>query len=90
MSSRTEDNRLLRGAGQFMENIELDDAACVSFVRSTSARAKILSIDTGPALEQPGVIAVFTAADIDLDPFPSPVPANCSNEISESYLLILN
>ncbi len=76
MSSRTEDNRLLRGAGQFMENIELDDAACVSFVRSTSARAKILSIDTGPALEQPGVIAVFTAADIDLDPFPSPVPAN--------------
>jgi carbon-monoxide dehydrogenase large subunit len=76
MSSRTEDNRLLRGAGQFMENIESDDAAYISFVRSTSARAKITSIDTGAALEQPGVIAVFTAADVDLEPFPSPIPAN--------------
>ncbi len=59
-----------------MENIESDDAAYISFVRSTSARAKITSIDTGAALEQPGVIAVVTAADVDLEPFPSPIPAN--------------
>lgn len=76
MAPRTEDNRLLRGAGQFMENIALDDAAFISFVRSTSARAKIVSIDTYDARQHPGVLAVFTAADVDLKPFPSPVPAN--------------
>ena len=76
MAPRTEDNRLLRGEGQFMENLPTDSAAFVSFVRSTSARAKIVSIDTHDAQQHPGVLAVFTAADVDLKPFPSPVPAN--------------
>ncbi len=76
MTPRTEDNRLLRGEGQFMENLPTDSAAFVSFVRSTSARAKIVSIDTHDAQQHPGVLAVFTAADVDLKPFPSPVPAN--------------
>ena len=76
MAPRTEDNRLLRGEGQFMESLLTDSAAFVSFVRSPSARAKIVSIDTHDAQQHPGVLAVFTAADVDLKPIPSPVPAN--------------
>ena len=46
----------------------------------TSARpwpsARIRSIDTtAAAVAATGVIAVLTAADLDLDPFPSPIPA---------------
>ncbi|MBK02464.1 MAG: carbon monoxide dehydrogenase [Acidimicrobiaceae bacterium] len=74
--SRAEDDRLLRGAGRFMENIAPDDAVFVSFVRSTVSRARIVGIDPTEAREHSGVIAVFTGADVDLKPFTSPVPAN--------------
>ncbi|MEC9270536.1 MAG: xanthine dehydrogenase family protein molybdopterin-binding subunit [Actinomycetota bacterium] len=73
---RVEDDRLLRGAGRFMENIAPDDAAFISFVRSTASRARITAIDRTEAREHNGVIEIFTGADVDLEPFASPVPAN--------------
>lgn len=69
---RREDPALLRGAGRFVADLpELADAAVLTYVRSTVAHARIVEVDIQGALDQPGVIAVFTAADLDLAP-PSP------------------
>ncbi len=71
---RTEDDRFLRGRGQYVENIPLEGAATVTFVRSLLAHAKINGIDTSAAEAIPGV-QVFTAKDVDLPPFgPPPLP----------------
>jgi aerobic carbon-monoxide dehydrogenase large subunit len=71
---RTEDARFLRGEGQYVENLPLEGAATVTFVRSLLAHAKINGIDTSAAEAIPGV-QVFTAKDVDLPPFgPPPLP----------------
>jgi carbon-monoxide dehydrogenase large subunit len=47
------------------------------FVRSGFAHARINSIDASEALAAPGVVGVFTAADLDMEPFAAagpPVP----------------
>jgi carbon-monoxide dehydrogenase large subunit len=61
---RTEDLPLLRGEGRYVGDIELPDTLHVAFVRSPYAHALIRSIDTSPALEIRGVVAVVTAAEI--------------------------
>jgi carbon-monoxide dehydrogenase large subunit len=68
---RTEDDRFLRGRGQYVENLPLENAAHVTFVRSLLAHAKINSIDTSAAAALTGV-QVFTAADVDLPLFGPP------------------
>ena len=71
---RTEDDRFLRGKGQYVENLALEGAKQITFVRSLLAHAKINGIDTSAAAALPGV-QVFTAADIDLPPYgPPPLP----------------
>ena len=71
---RTEDDRFLRGRGTYVENLPLEGAATVTFVRSLLAHAKINGIDTSAAEAIPGV-QVFTAKDVDLPPFgPPPLP----------------
>ena len=71
---RTEDDRFLRGKGQYVENIPLEGAKTITFVRSLLAHARINGIDTSAAAALPGV-QVFTAADIDLPPYgPVPLP----------------
>ena len=62
--ARLEDPPLLRGKGRFVDDIALPDMAHVAFVRSSFAHAKILSIDCAAARTLPGVIAIWTAADI--------------------------
>ena len=52
---RTEDDRFLRGRGQYVENLPLENAAHVTFVRSLLAHAKINSIETSAAAALPGV-----------------------------------
>ncbi|MDH3706391.1 MAG: xanthine dehydrogenase family protein molybdopterin-binding subunit, partial [Acidimicrobiia bacterium] len=44
---------------------KLDGAAHVTYVRSTMAHAAINGIDTSEAAAAPGVVGVFTAADLD-------------------------
>ncbi len=71
---RTEDDRFLRGKGQYVENIPLEGAKTITFVRSLLAHARINGVDTSAAAALPGV-QVFTAADIDLPPYgPVPLP----------------
>ncbi|MBX9759979.1 MAG: xanthine dehydrogenase family protein molybdopterin-binding subunit, partial [Beijerinckiaceae bacterium] len=62
--ARLEDPPLLRGQGRFVDDIALPGMAHVAFVRSSYAHAKILSIDCEAARALPGVLAIWTAADI--------------------------
>ena len=63
---RVEDDRLLRGHGRFTDDI--DDGALESvLVRSPYAHARILSIDVSAARALPGVAAVYTPKDWDLN-----------------------
>ena len=60
---RTEDPRLLRGGGQYVDDIRLPNECHAYMLRSPHAHARIISIDTGAAQTMPGVIGVFTGAD---------------------------
>ena len=61
---RTEDPRLITGRGKYVDDVRLTGMAHLAFVRSTYGHANIKSIDTSAALNAPGVIAVFTGADL--------------------------
>ena len=61
---RSEDERLLRGRGEFVDDIHLPGMLHAAFVRSPHAHAKIAGLDPAPALTLPGVHAVLTAADM--------------------------
>jgi len=64
---RFEDVRLLRGEGRFHHDINQPGQAHMVVVRSTHAHARIRSIDTAAAAAAPGVVAVFTGADVARD-----------------------
>ena len=76
---RREDESLLRGQGQFVANLAADadwaPMAHACYVTSTVAHADITGLDVSAARSAPGVVDVVTAADVDLDPYPSPNPA---------------
>jgi carbon-monoxide dehydrogenase large subunit len=61
---RKEDQRLITGRTRWTDNIVLTGMLHVAVVRSPLAHATITGIDTGPAVEVPGVVAVYTAADL--------------------------
>jgi carbon-monoxide dehydrogenase large subunit len=61
---RIEDPPLLKGQGQYVDDIKLADVLHVAFVRSTSAHARIGRVDIEEARAMPGVHAVMTAADL--------------------------
>src|SRR5499425_2822052 len=62
---RVEDVRLLRGEGRFHHDVNLPGQLHMAVVRSTHAHARIRSIDSTAVRRAPGVIAVFTFADLD-------------------------
>jgi carbon-monoxide dehydrogenase large subunit len=68
---RVEDPALLRGRATYIDNVAPTDALHVAFVRAFTARGRIQSIDTAEAAAMPGVVGVFTAADLDVGPLSS-------------------
>jgi carbon-monoxide dehydrogenase large subunit len=64
---RLEDFRLLIGKGQFIDDKPNDDALWLYVLRSPHAHAKITLIDTKAASEMPGVVAIYTGADLIRD-----------------------
>jgi carbon-monoxide dehydrogenase large subunit len=64
---RFEDLRLVRGAGQYSDDIAMPGQAYAAFVRAPHAHAAICSIDTAQARGMPGVLAVLTGADYVAD-----------------------
>ena len=62
--TRFEDPRLLRGEGRFLNDVNLPGQAHAVLVRSPHAHARIRPIATSAATQAPGVLAVFTGADL--------------------------
>lgn len=58
------DERRLRGAGRYVSDIAPDGCLHLAFARSPYARAKLRTLDTGAARGMPGVVAVYTGADV--------------------------
>lgn len=73
---RVEDPELLSGGGRYVGNLELDGTVHLGFVRSPFAHAMITGIDVSAAVAAPGVLAVYTAADLALPPIPPFVQVN--------------
>jgi len=65
--TRREDQRLLFGTGQYVDDVAVANEVFVVFVRSPHAHARIVSIDAKSAKAMPGVVAVLTGADLKAD-----------------------
>ena len=61
---RIEDPALVSGQGQFTDDLNREGQTHLVFVRSPHGHARINSIDTSAALAVPGVLAVYTGADL--------------------------
>lgn len=61
---RVEDLRLLQGLGQYTADITLPSTLHAVVVRSPHAHARLRKIDTKAARAVPGVVAIYTAADL--------------------------
>ncbi len=61
---RVEDASLLVGQGQFTDNVLVADQTYIAFLRSPYAHARIASIDVSAAAAMPGVLAVYTGAQL--------------------------
>ncbi|MDQ1422581.1 MAG: aerobic carbon-monoxide dehydrogenase large subunit [Acidimicrobiaceae bacterium] len=73
---RTEDPRLLTGRAGYVDNVKLDGCLHVAFVGSTIAHAAISDVDVSAAAVAPGVVGVYTSADIGIPDLPSFLPAD--------------
>jgi aerobic carbon-monoxide dehydrogenase large subunit len=62
---RSEDPTLLRGAGRYTDDVSLPGQAYAVMVRSRNAHGFIRAIRTDAARAMPGVLAVYTAADVE-------------------------
>src|SRR5260370_40457280 len=71
---RVEDPRFLTGQGRYIDNIMLPNMAYAAFLRSPYPHARI-TVDASEARALPGVMAVFTAADLAGVVNPIPVAA---------------
>ena len=61
---RREDPALLTGEGKYTNDLNIPGALHLAVLRSPYAHAKIISIDTSAAKALPGVIAVYTGAEL--------------------------
>jgi carbon-monoxide dehydrogenase large subunit len=71
--TRNEDARLLSGRALFVDDVELPGMLHAAFLRSNVAHAHIRSIDVAAARARPGVVAVYTAADLGAYWAPGPL-----------------
>jgi carbon-monoxide dehydrogenase large subunit len=61
---RSEDPRLLRGEGRYTDDLHLPNQAHCVMLRSRNGHGVIRSINTDAARAMPGVLAVYTGADL--------------------------
>jgi carbon-monoxide dehydrogenase large subunit len=61
---RTEDPMLLRGLGRYTDDVSLPGQAYAVMIRSQNAHGLIRAIQTEAAAKMPGVLGVFTSADL--------------------------
>ena len=70
---RREDPALLTGEAKFTNDLAIPGALHLALLRSPYAHARITSVDVSGALEQPGVVAAYTGADLQ-DLWAAPMP----------------
>jgi aerobic carbon-monoxide dehydrogenase large subunit len=72
---RKEDPKFLTTGGVYLDDLHdeplLEGAGYVVYVRSSAAHGTISSIDVDDARDMPGVLGIFTAADLGLEPVPA-------------------
>jgi carbon-monoxide dehydrogenase large subunit len=71
---RSEDPRILTGAGRYVDDIKLPGMLHAAFLRSPLAHGRVLSVDTSAARALPGVVAVLTGADLEAMTVQAPDP----------------
>jgi carbon-monoxide dehydrogenase large subunit len=69
---RSEDPRILTGAGRYVDDVKLPGMLHAAFVRSPMAHASVLSVDVSAARALPGVVAVLTGAELEEMTVPGP------------------
>ena len=80
--TQVEAPRLLKGEGRYTDDVKLPFECHAVFLRSPHAHAKIISIDTKAAKQQPGVIDVLTGDDCAEDQI-GPVAGNAPPKRSD-------
>ncbi len=77
---RVEDKRFITGKGKYTDDIILPLQTYAAFVRSIYAHAKIINVDTTAASAMPGVVAIYTGADVaDINGVPCGWQVNFKN-----------
>ena len=72
---RVEDPRLVRGEGQYVDDLRLPGTLELVFVRSDYAHANINSVDLSAAQAAPGVVAVWDGERVkDVDRITNSIP----------------
>ena len=74
---RIEDPALVAGKGQFTDDLNRPGQTHLVFIRSPYAHARIKSVDAAAAHGMPGVLAVYSGADLvaaGVQAMPSPIP----------------
>ncbi|HEY2332390.1 MAG TPA: xanthine dehydrogenase family protein molybdopterin-binding subunit [Acidimicrobiales bacterium] len=61
---RAEDPRILTGRGRYIDDVTLPGMLHAAFMRSVVPHGRLLAVDTSEALALPGVVAIYTGADI--------------------------
>ncbi|MGD9765388.1 MAG: molybdopterin cofactor-binding domain-containing protein [Candidatus Binatia bacterium] len=84
---RNEDERLLRGAGRFIDDVEVPNVLHAAFLRSTVAHARIRGVNANAARALPGVVAVYTSADVEAVNGPAPCLFRQHAEPDPRYVL---
>jgi carbon-monoxide dehydrogenase large subunit len=62
---RKEDDRFLRGRGNYVDDLQLPNMLHMALLRSPLAHARITAVNTEAAMAHPGVVAVVTGRDLD-------------------------
>ncbi|HKF74980.1 MAG TPA: xanthine dehydrogenase family protein molybdopterin-binding subunit [Candidatus Dormibacteraeota bacterium] len=62
--TRVEDRRLVTGGGRFAADERLDGLCHLALLRSPHPHARVVRVDLAAVREMPGVVAVWTAADL--------------------------
>ena len=76
---RREDPRLITGAATYVDDVKLPGLTYAAILRSPYAHARITSVDVSAARHAPGVVAVYTGADIKDRVVPVPCAWNVPN-----------
>jgi carbon-monoxide dehydrogenase large subunit len=77
--TRREDPRLITGRATYVDDVKVVGTLHAAVVRSPYGHAKIKGIDTKAALALPGVVAVYTGADLQAGGMTASLPCNNSS-----------